>query len=491
MTGSFLHYEDFGAAGDGFRNDLAAIVRCHEEANRLRIPVRAKDGAVYYLGGGAGTARIMTDVDFGTARFIIDDREPEDLTADVFEVVPETEPYSPAIASLMRGDERVDFPHEGRVYLRVWSDEKKIFIRKGLNRNGGVDPSDCLLVDGDGRILTKIDWDHPHVVKTLAKSAEDPPITVRGGVFETIANRHESVYRYHSRGIRITRSNVTVRDLTHLVRGEGDHGAPYGGFLSIDEAADVTVRNVLLTPHFTYWTESQIPGEKVPMGSYEINCTATIASRFYDVHQTIDIMDSRYWGLMGSNYCKEMLFEDCVMSRFDAHMGVTDATIRRSVLGHMCLNLIGHGDFLVEDTDAFGAAVINLRGDYGSSFEGTVTIRRVIWRPKGTALSVIAADNTGDHDFGYPCFMPERVTIEGLTVKDREIVCDKELTILPDYDAGFRPGKPFAYRTTKTLAVSDVTCESGRKWKTAERPEEYPDLRVETDGSRRRKSGDL
>ena len=478
MFRSFLSYEEFGAAGDGFRNDLEAIVRCHEEANRLKIPVRAKDGAVYYLGREALTAKIRTDVDFGTARFIIDDRDPEDLTKNVFEVLPEKEPFEPAIASLMRDDARVDFPHEGRVWLRVWSDEKKIFIRKGLNRNAGVDPSDVLIVDEDGRIETKIDWDHPHVTRALAKSIEDPPITVRGGVFETIANRHESVYRYHARGFQITRSRVTVRDMTHLVRGEGDHGAPYGGFLSISGAADVTVENVLLTPHFTYWTQSQIPGELVPMGSYEINVDSSIGCRFRQVHQTVDIMDSRYWGLMGSNFCKEMLFEDCVMSRFDAHMGVTDAVIRRSVLGHMCLNLIGHGDFLVEDTDAFGRAVINLRSDYGSSFEGTVTIRRVIWRPLGNALSVIHAENTGDHDFGYTSYMPRKVTVEDLMVLDGEIGAGKDMTILPDYDPDFAPGKPFAYRPTEEIEVSGIVRESGGGWKSAERPEEYPGLRV-------------
>ena len=180
MFRSYLTYEEFGAAGDGFQDDLPAVVRCHEEANRLKLPVRAKDGAVYYLGRRALTAKIMTDVDFGTARFIIDDRDPEDLTKHLFEAIPEKEPFEPEIPSLMRADRRLDFPHEGKVWLRVWSDEKKIFVRKGLNQNAGVDPSDVLLVDENGRIETKIDWDHPHVTKAVAKSAEDPPITIRG-----------------------------------------------------------------------------------------------------------------------------------------------------------------------------------------------------------------------------------------------------------------------------------------------------------------------
>ena len=37
-----LNYEDFGAIGDGKHDDLEAIIACHEEANRLGLPVKTK-----------------------------------------------------------------------------------------------------------------------------------------------------------------------------------------------------------------------------------------------------------------------------------------------------------------------------------------------------------------------------------------------------------------------------------------------------------------
>ena len=39
----FLTYEQFGAIGDGVADDMPAIVRTHAEANRLGLPVRARE----------------------------------------------------------------------------------------------------------------------------------------------------------------------------------------------------------------------------------------------------------------------------------------------------------------------------------------------------------------------------------------------------------------------------------------------------------------
>ena len=51
---------------------------------------------------------------------------------------------------------------------------------------------------------------------------------------------------------------------------------------------------------------------------------------FVNCTQTNDINDRTYWGVMASNYSKNLLYDNCVWSRFDAHMGVANATIRNS-----------------------------------------------------------------------------------------------------------------------------------------------------------------
>jgi len=79
-------YEAFGAVGDGKTDDVPAIYQAHEFANNENLPVKARDGATYYIGGAATVINIQTTTDFGTARFIIDDRNVENRVHNVFHV---------------------------------------------------------------------------------------------------------------------------------------------------------------------------------------------------------------------------------------------------------------------------------------------------------------------------------------------------------------------------------------------------------------------
>ena len=56
--------------------------------------------------------------------------------------------------------------------------------------------------------------------------------------------------------------------------------------------------------------------------------------------ETIDIMDSRYWGLMGTNFCKDMVLKDRKISRFDAHCGVHNVTMQGCEFGYVTMKVI-------------------------------------------------------------------------------------------------------------------------------------------------------
>src|SRR5690606_14008031 len=72
-----VRYSDFGTAGDGKKDDADAIVAAHAFATQHELPVKADEGAKYYIGGKDRTAIICTDTDFGDAEFIIDDTSTE------------------------------------------------------------------------------------------------------------------------------------------------------------------------------------------------------------------------------------------------------------------------------------------------------------------------------------------------------------------------------------------------------------------------------
>ena len=45
----YVTYEEFGAVGDGVTEDFEAIKKAHDYANKEGLPVKAREGATYYI----------------------------------------------------------------------------------------------------------------------------------------------------------------------------------------------------------------------------------------------------------------------------------------------------------------------------------------------------------------------------------------------------------------------------------------------------------
>ena len=467
-AGDVVTYEEFGAAGDGKTDDMAAIVAAHTAANEKGLPVRAGDGKTYYIGGGALTADIRTDVDFGTASFVIDDREVpvEKREAPVFRIQSAAAPVEvKGIASLASGQKNLGVGLPGPSLVEVFDDTVRQYKRYGPNRSGGRPKQEVLLASADGTVdpSTPVIWDYGKVTRAIAHPLDVKTLVVRGGRFTTIANQEESKYSYFWRGFAVDRSNVRIEGVRHDVTGEGKHGAPYWGFVCVSHAANVMVSNCVFTAHKTYRN-----ARGVCMGSYDINAGYAINVSFVDCRQTTGINDERYWGIFGSNYCRNLLFDGCVFSRFDAHMGVANATIRNCELAY--IGTIGFGTFLVENTTVRSdGAFIGMRGDYGSTWRGDFIVRNCTFVPrkgKTAVATLVNGSSTDWHDFGYECFMPRRVVFDGLVIDD---------TGLPEnYEGPFVFGmfnekntssdyvEKHPYHVTEEVELRNVTTKSGR-----------------------------
>ena len=480
----FITYEQFGAIGNGVADDMPAIIRAHEEANKLNLPVRAKEGATYYIAPIGRTAIVQTSTDWTGAKFVIDDVGVENFTEPVFKVTSKLEPVEFKLEKLDRGTAYLENPTGKKLHVLVFNANHLDYIRKGLNQNNGAPRRDNFVVNEDGTLFSPVSFQFDEVTKVVANPIPEDKLVLRGGEFTTIANQVKSDYKYHQRNIFVCRSNVELYDLTHYVTGELDHGAAYYGFVNIDSCAFVEIHDCLFTAHKTYWKIGSA-GLPVPLGTYDLIFTAAANVTVSRCKQTTDIMDRAYWGLIGSNFTRDFLMEDCEFSRYDAHCGVTNCTLRRCKLGHQCLNTIGFGIFIVEDTEAYGNALVGLRGDYGSTWRGDIIIRNCTWKPLGASRSIFAGHNDGTHDFGYECYMPQNVVIDGLTIiENEEANASVPLTVFNDYAGLHRQDGESAQETVDRpfmpvppVAVEVKNIHTEREVQLCAAPELMPDTK--------------
>lgn len=484
-----IFYADYGARGDGVTNDAEAIFKAHEAANKANLPVSAAPGAVYYIAAIDKTAEIMTDTDWKDAKFIIDDSQigVNDRNKNIFCVKSGFSPQKlDSVKTLQKNQARLNITLPACSLMAVTDNSKKRFIRYGANQNDGTPQTEVFVVSQNGEIdpLTPIIWDYESISSITAFPMDAETLTIRGGYFTTVANQAESRYTYYARGIAVSRSNVVLDGLSHAVTGELDHGAPYGGFINISNCANVTVRNCHFSGHRFYKTIGNAK-TSVSMGTYDISLGKACGITFKNCRQLNSIHDTALWGVLGTNFTKNVTLDDVEFSRYDAHMGVINLTIRNSSLGHQGINLIGGGNVLIEKSHIYGRCFINLRSDYGSTFEGDITIKQCEFTPRnGEKCDAIlfVGENSGRHDFGYPCFMPRKITIDGLAIHDSNSANDKfGPRIFGNFNKEYTNDdyvEKYPYVKTEEVQIRDLVIDSGRPYRVSDNTQMFNHLRI-------------
>jgi len=464
----YITYEQHGAAGDGVTDDLDAIVAAHEEANALNLSVRADPNATYYIAQTGKTATIQTNTDWGEAKFVIDDSNVligQGHNRHIFEVTSKLPRESIAgVSTLQKGQANIGVALGYPALVQVVDANTIRYIRRGGNANAGASQREVFLVDSNGNVdpETPIIWDYDTITSIAAIPIDSERLTITGGKFTTVANKVVEGDAYYNRGIRVARSNLVIDGFEHYVTGEPDaRCAPYSGILVIGDSADVLVINSVFT------------GRKQAFhGSYDLQLSNCVNVTFKDCTQANSIHDGAYWGIMGANYIKNVVYDGVSFSRFDAHAGVHNVTIRNSQLGHQGINLIGSGTALIENTTVSAGRFINLRSDYGSVWDGEIIIRNCVFNQhngNGYDHLLIGGDNDGMHDFGYPCMMPRKITVDGLAIRDKKHslfyfgpkIFDRFGCIFL-YIKDLFAAPPYPYGVTEEVVLRNITTESGR-----------------------------
>ena len=440
---SYVTYEEFGAKGDGKTNDFAAIKDAHDYANESGQRVLGKASATYYIsssviGGKAQSITIMTPTDWQGAHFIIDDtnlHETDSISQynkaifnvnSTYSVVKAT---SAQLSAINAGEKlgphttKIDLGLGYRAMLNITNSGHKVYIRYGGNANSGASQHELVVVDEYGNIEegTELLLDYDKVTAIEIYRIDLEHMEIKNGTFTTkasrvsttqIVNGVKTVYKsYFKRNLVVNRSNTTVLNVTHLVEGELDFiageqtGPSYSGFFSAQNADSVTFENCVMTGR-KYYKISGTYG----FGATLVNnvmlkgCTQT---NFYKPGTTtLSTSGSEYWGLGGTNYCKNMIYDDCEVTRFDAHQGLYNGKLINTHVG--MINLIGGGTMLIENSIVEDNEFFTLRTDYGATWDGTVIIKDSTLKSNSSTGRILTMVWT-NHDFGYVCHYPNLI----------------------------------------------------------------------------------
>ena len=215
---------------------------------------------------------------------------------------------------------------------------------------------------------------------------------------------------YVRRSLTVIRSNTVIEGLKHYIE-EGAIGVPHYGFLIFEDCANITVKDTNIT--------ARADGSGKYVSNYEMNLTRVANGTLINL---IQMNDFNEYSTMGSNYCKNLVFDGCRLNRIDAHASVTNLTVRNCEVGFSRINVGGFGTLLVENTTSHGNHFITFRGDYGGSWDGDVIIRNCTWIPEETTepLEIMDGSNPETWDFGYECYFTRTLTIDGLHIHNSE-----------------------------------------------------------------------
>ena len=494
---SAVYYEEFGAIGNGIVDDFKAMLATHKYANEGGQIVKGTPGATYYVDTDfTESIAVYTSIDLQGATIIINDDSDvahrnrgnviynlnrqsgvgqwisgsalNEMFKNYKKEIKRDATELPWLVPYLKGDS----------YIVVTNKNHMDFVRFGANQSDGNARMDMFVVDKDGKIQPGYEaaFEFDDITQVEIYDVSEKELVIQNGTIKNICctvkadTGLKNKYVSYSRGISVSRSNVVIKDMTfrtvnepnidysknpndplQVSYGKRAESYPYGGFIIGTKAYNLLVQDCTMSARTTYYEDkpaTESTGGVIPnpvaMGTYGYTYSYSSDVRHVNVDQYSEtgIGDSRYWGIMNSNTCKNFYFDECQVNRFDAHRGFWNGVLKNSTFGHT-IHLTGGGDVLIENVEKLcGSAFLAIRGDYGGSYDGTVTIKDSTYygynsynsmKNQSFSRTVITSDtyiiNSGfssselylNWDFGYDCTLPHKVTIDNFTVLPKSV----------------------------------------------------------------------
>ena len=376
---------------------------------------------------------------------------------------------------LNRETKKIPLSFDYPVMIIPYNSSHKVYRRCGYGAFNGKDMHECIVLDTEGNVSeeTPIIFNYESLSYINVYRIDVKPITIEGGTFTTRNTRVNVLYTnengnkalmggYLERGLYVNRSNTIVKNVKHYItdeptmndqvkNGEIDFvAACYHGFFHASASNHVTFDGCVLTGRRCYKRPAGGTGGTYDLsgntvnGIYFKNCTQSNFWITVDANNIIHpakegdpgavtsmssyevdgVRLKMHWGIGGTNFCKNMEYHNSTLSRFDAHEGLCNGKIIDSTVNYMAIT--GNGKFEVENTrwfsegPGFGSnSLIHLRADYGSTWEGDISVKNVEAYIYTERNAYLFYHSYGNWYYGYKACFPN-ITIENLTYFDQK-----------------------------------------------------------------------
>ena len=388
-------------------------------------------------------------VDYLSEDFVLGTEDGLDNSYDIYGYVVNSDEY-------YENDIISDAFDESTYWGVVVSNRNKQYIRTGSNEDNGEYQTEVLVYDSyEGEFITDFDWEYDDIVSLKVFPISNETLVIENGKFITRTNN--VVYKtsekseYSNRNFFINYvGNVKFDHISHEVdenahpftsEYQSKNGNLYLGFIKLDSACEVTLNEVKLAPR-TY-TNIYKNGTEITSGNgtYDLMINRAVNIYLDKVSYSCDgdeqscykenMLDDTKWGVMASNYVKNLFIMNSKLNRVDAHKGVTNLFIKDSTIGSKGITLIGKSYAYIEDVIFDGStSMINLRNDYGSSFDGYITMKNVTYKVGNNGYpNIIFSDNKQNHNYGYRSYFPG-IYIDGINIDTSNCVDLKYLSVV-------------------------------------------------------------
>ncbi|WP_437192076.1 hypothetical protein [Planctomicrobium sp. SH527] len=421
LPDNVVNYHMFGAKGDGKSDDGVQIKLAHLFANKHRLPVIHHSGEYWIT--KTHEILISTNVEWGSTlfhinekfslptkpRFIVRGLSPnqnikltdaqkasflEKLKPGVA-VLPEMAPYANCLVTVADANDRIGYRSGDDYKGQSWAREELFYVEE------------------DGRILGDIAWSFKDYTTLTAQPCENTYLTIDGGGFyvsgDIPGDKHKN---YFSCGFSIQRSRTIIRNQWQgLEPGNRDISMQArSGFYYLSRVFDVTLENIRLIP----WEQNRAdPARKVTSGTYGIGGARMLNCTFRNLTADGTWL---HWGVFGTNLNKNFRIENCRLNRVDVHFHCWNLTIQDSTIGMRGISVTGGGNLTIENTTSHANTLVNLRSDFGGTWNGDIRIQNCRIVPSHDRPVSVLYSRPAQFNYGYPIGCARTLSVENLVV---------------------------------------------------------------------------